>query len=81
MTVAAPVTSLTPGQEADYYTAQVVTAAGQDHIVARGQDLSQDITLDRGYGRCRAPRDLGWDSGQPVIHSIKYVLISGHADI
>ena len=40
MTVAAPVASLAPGKEADYYTAQVVTAAGQDHIVARGQDLS-----------------------------------------
>ena len=40
MTVAAPVAGFTPGQEADYYTAQVVTAAGQDNIVARGQDLS-----------------------------------------
>ena len=51
MTVAAPVASLAPGKEADYYTAQVVTAAGQDNIVARGQDLSQDITLGRSYGR------------------------------
>ena len=73
--------SLAPGKEADYYTAQVVTAAGQDNIVARGQDLSQDITLGRSYGRRRAPRNLGWDFSQPMIHSIKYVLILGHADI